>query len=131
VRGAHALFPEERVRHSERGRDPAIRVHWPGGKPVHDALDRVAHVLRGRHHYRARKQHDSGERDVHPENGAIDGHRLPFDELSEPAQQLQHVAGDDYKMTTNTITTADTTRVTVVAVHRPLLSWHVEKTDRE
>jgi len=95
VRSAYTLFPEKRVRHGERGRDPAERVHRPGGKPVHDALDRIAHVLRGRHHYGAREQHDRGERHVHPENGAIDGHRLPLDELLEPAQQLQHVAGDD------------------------------------
>jgi len=85
VRGAHALFPLERVRHGESGRDPAVRVYRPGGQPVNDALDRIAHVLSGRHHYGAREQHDRSKRDVHPENRAIDGHWLPLDELLEPA----------------------------------------------
>jgi len=103
VRGTHALFPEERVRHGERGRDPAVRVYWPSGQPVHDALDRIAYVLRGRHHYGAREQHDGGERDVHPENRTVDGHRLTLDELPEPAQQLQHVAdGCEYYTTKTT-----------------------------
>lgn len=86
VRGARAHLPVERVRHGERGRDPAERVHRPGRKPFHDALDGVADVLRGRHHDRARQQRGHGERDVHAEHGAVGGHRLPLDELLEAAQ---------------------------------------------
>lgn len=90
VCGTHALDPVERVRHGERGRDPTVRVYRPGRQPVNNALYRVAHVLRGRHHDGTGQQHHRGERDVHPEHGAIDGHRLPLDELLEAAQQFQH-----------------------------------------
>lgn len=85
VRGTHALFSAESVRHGERGRYPAVRIHRSGGQPVHDALYRVAHVLRGGHHQRAGEQRGRGERDVHPKHGAIDGHGPALDELLEPA----------------------------------------------
>lgn len=88
--GTHALYLVVRVRHGERGRYPTVRVHRLGGQAVHYALYRVAHELRGRHYDGTGQQHHRGERDVHPEHGAIDGHRLPLDELLEAAQQFQH-----------------------------------------
>lgn len=43
----------ERVRHGERGRDPAVRVDGVRRQPVDDALDGLADVLRGRDDERA------------------------------------------------------------------------------
>lgn len=62
---------------------------------VHDAADRLAHVLGAGDDEAAAQQHDRGEDVVQPKDGIVGLHILRFEVGLQAAQQLVHGAACD------------------------------------